>query len=170
MEDLRRHLAHLPLAHLREPSPAERCRKWLRRHPQVVSAGGVAGVALLVALTLAGLALARGRQIARFEARLSPNRRRLLQATLENPDETFFLSSRALARRYAEQALKGLTPRELARRFPPGLEYAIAYDTTPFIRESVAEVFHTLRDAVILVSVGAGGGGGGFTLFLNCFG
>src|SRR5436190_10890864 len=43
--------------------------------------------------------------------------------------------------------------RELARRFPAGLKYIIAYDTTPFIRESVAEVFHTLRDAVILVAV-----------------
>src|SRR5262249_55364375 len=41
--------------------------------------------------------------------------------------------------------------RELARRFPQGLEYKVAYDTTPFIRESVAEVFNTLRDAVILV-------------------
>jgi DNA-binding MurR/RpiR family transcriptional regulator len=40
------------------------------------------------------------KRIARYEDRLSPNRRRLLQATLENPDETFFLSSRALARRY----------------------------------------------------------------------
>src|SRR5205085_798801 len=30
---------------------------------------------------------------------------------------------------------------------------AIVYDTTPFIRESVNEVFHTLRDAVILVAV-----------------
>ncbi len=40
------------------------------------------------------------KRIAQFEGRLSPNRRRLLQATLENPDETFFLSSRALARRY----------------------------------------------------------------------
>jgi len=40
------------------------------------------------------------KRIARFEDRLSPKRRRLLQATLENPDETFFLSSRALARRY----------------------------------------------------------------------
>ena len=39
-------------------------------------------------------------RLARFDERLSPNRRRLLQATLENPDETFFLSSRALARRY----------------------------------------------------------------------
>src|SRR3954471_15882333 len=43
--------------------------------------------------------------------------------------------------------------RELAGRFPRGVKYAIAYDTTPFIRESVAEVFHTLRDAVILVAV-----------------
>ncbi len=43
--------------------------------------------------------------------------------------------------------------RELATRFPKGLRYAIAYDTTPFIRESVNEVFHTLRDSVILVSL-----------------
>lgn len=38
-------------------------------------------------------------------------------------------------------------------RFPKGLRYAIAYDTTPFIRESVDAVFHTLRDAVILVAI-----------------
>src|SRR5437763_5238191 len=43
--------------------------------------------------------------------------------------------------------------RELSKRFPQGLQYAIAYDTTPFIRESVSEVFNTLRDAVILVAV-----------------
>jgi multidrug efflux pump len=43
--------------------------------------------------------------------------------------------------------------RELEARFPRGLRYAIAYDTTPFIRESVNEVFHTLRDSVILVSL-----------------
>ncbi|HEV3261666.1 MAG TPA: efflux RND transporter permease subunit, partial [Gemmataceae bacterium] len=43
--------------------------------------------------------------------------------------------------------------RELAKRFPPGLKYTIAYDTTPFIRESVAEVVNTLRDAIILVAV-----------------
>ena len=36
--------------------------------------------------------------------------------------------------------------RELEARFPKGLHYAIVYDTTPFIRESVNEVFHTLRD------------------------
>ena len=43
--------------------------------------------------------------------------------------------------------------RELETRFPRGLQYAIVYDTTPFIRESVNEVFHTLRDAVILVAL-----------------
>src|SRR5712692_447990 len=43
--------------------------------------------------------------------------------------------------------------RELEARFPQGLHYAIVYDTTPFIRESVNEVFNTLRDAVILVAV-----------------
>src|SRR5205807_1942507 len=43
--------------------------------------------------------------------------------------------------------------RELKKRFPKGLKYAIVYDTTPFIRESVGEVFNTLRDAVILVAV-----------------
>ena len=43
--------------------------------------------------------------------------------------------------------------RELEKRFPRGLKYAIVYDTTPFIRESVAEVFHTLRESVILVAI-----------------
>jgi multidrug efflux pump len=43
--------------------------------------------------------------------------------------------------------------REMSKRFPKGLEYTIAYDTTPFIRESVAEVLNTLRDAIILVAV-----------------
>jgi multidrug efflux pump subunit AcrB len=43
--------------------------------------------------------------------------------------------------------------RELARRFPEHLHYASVYDTTPFIRESVNEVFYTLRDAVILVAI-----------------
>ncbi|HEV2970387.1 MAG TPA: efflux RND transporter permease subunit [Pirellulales bacterium] len=43
--------------------------------------------------------------------------------------------------------------RELKSRFPDGLDYQIVYDTTPFIRESVNEVFYTLRDAVILVAI-----------------
>ena len=43
--------------------------------------------------------------------------------------------------------------KELQLKFPRGLRYDIVYDTTPFIEESVAEVFHTLRDAIILVAI-----------------
>ncbi len=42
---------------------------------------------------------------------------------------------------------------ELKGRFESGIDYAIVYDTTPFITESVKEVFNTLRDAIILVAV-----------------
>jgi multidrug efflux pump subunit AcrB len=43
--------------------------------------------------------------------------------------------------------------KELKTRFPADMDYRIVYDTTPFISESVNEVFHTLRDAVILVAI-----------------
>jgi multidrug efflux pump subunit AcrB len=43
--------------------------------------------------------------------------------------------------------------RELKGRFPDGLDYQIVYDTTPFIEESIDEVYNTLRDAVILVGI-----------------
>jgi multidrug efflux pump subunit AcrB len=43
--------------------------------------------------------------------------------------------------------------KDLKTRFPEGLDYKIVYDTTPFIRESVSEVFYTLRDAIILVAI-----------------
>jgi multidrug efflux pump len=42
---------------------------------------------------------------------------------------------------------------ELKERFPSGVDYQIVYDTTPFIEESVDEVFVALRDAVILVAL-----------------
>ncbi|HEX4131942.1 MAG TPA: multidrug efflux RND transporter permease subunit [Pirellulales bacterium] len=42
---------------------------------------------------------------------------------------------------------------ELSKDFPEGMEYAIGYDTTPFIRESVGEVFKALRDAILLVAI-----------------
>jgi multidrug efflux pump subunit AcrB len=42
---------------------------------------------------------------------------------------------------------------ELKLRFPAGLDYSIVYDTTPFIQESVDEVFHALRDAIVLVAI-----------------
>jgi hydrophobe/amphiphile efflux-1 (HAE1) family protein len=43
--------------------------------------------------------------------------------------------------------------KELADSFPEGVEYKIVYDTTPFIHESVTDVFYTLRDAIILVAL-----------------
>ncbi|HLW68814.1 MAG TPA: efflux RND transporter permease subunit [Gemmataceae bacterium] len=43
--------------------------------------------------------------------------------------------------------------RELQAGFPPGLKYAIVLDTTPFIRESVAEVRRTLIIAILLVAL-----------------
>src|SRR5271166_3209142 len=44
--------------------------------------------------------------------------------------------------------MRGLQP-----RFPTGLKYAIVYDTTPFVRESVNEVKKTLLDAILLVTI-----------------
>jgi multidrug efflux pump len=41
---------------------------------------------------------------------------------------------------------------ELKSRVPPGLEYRIVYDTTPFIRQSIDEVLATLAIAVVLVA------------------
>ena len=43
--------------------------------------------------------------------------------------------------------------RALSARFPRGMRYEIVYDTTPFINESVREVFKTLRDAIVLVAI-----------------
>ena len=42
---------------------------------------------------------------------------------------------------------------ELKKNFPEGLDYVVRYNTTPYIRESILEVFNTLRDAVILVGI-----------------
>ncbi len=45
------------------------------------------------------------------------------------------------------------TMQRLSRDFPPGLHYEIGYDTTPFIRESIREVYRTLGHAIVLVSL-----------------
>src|SRR5262249_7340654 len=42
---------------------------------------------------------------------------------------------------------------ELKKDFPEGIDYRMSYDTTPFIRESIREVFKSLRDAVLLVAL-----------------
>ena len=41
---------------------------------------------------------------------------------------------------------------ELKAHFPEGVDYKIVYDTTPFITESINEVYVTLIDAVLLVA------------------
>jgi multidrug efflux pump len=40
---------------------------------------------------------------------------------------------------------------ELKKKFPPGLEYRIPYDTTIFVRDSVHDVVKTLFEAILLV-------------------
>ena len=40
---------------------------------------------------------------------------------------------------------------DLSKRFPPGLEYAIAFDTTTAVRESIVEVLFTLVAAILIV-------------------
>jgi multidrug efflux pump len=42
---------------------------------------------------------------------------------------------------------------EMSKGFPEGVAYEIRYDTTPFISESINEVFKTLREAIILVAL-----------------
>jgi multidrug efflux pump len=43
--------------------------------------------------------------------------------------------------------------KELKTRFPEGVDYRIIYDTTPFVTESINDVYRTLRDAIILVAL-----------------
>ena len=42
---------------------------------------------------------------------------------------------------------------EMAKDFPTGIIYEIGYDTTPFIKESIHEVFKSLRDSIALVAL-----------------
>ncbi|HVA45369.1 MAG TPA: efflux RND transporter permease subunit [Pirellulales bacterium] len=41
---------------------------------------------------------------------------------------------------------------ELSERFPEGLAYDVGFTTVPYTRESIREVFNTLRDAIVLVA------------------
>jgi multidrug efflux pump len=42
---------------------------------------------------------------------------------------------------------------ELKKRFPEDIDYEISLDMTPFIKESIREVIHTLVEAIVLVSI-----------------
>src|SRR5207244_12563996 len=72
----------------------------------------------------------------------------------------FGMASVALTgyQRRGSNALKGddrvkTRMRDLRSHFPPGIDYRIVYDTTPFIEESIAEVRETLFDAIVLVAL-----------------
>lgn len=42
---------------------------------------------------------------------------------------------------------------KLEKDFPPDIKYVVGYDTTPYIRSSIFEVFKALRDSIILVAI-----------------
>jgi multidrug efflux pump len=42
---------------------------------------------------------------------------------------------------------------ELEKGFPEGVNWEVAFDQTPYTRESIHEVFNALRDAIILVAI-----------------
>ena len=60
-----------------------------------------------------------------------------------SPTPTRWTSSSRSARRWTA----------LARNFPEGLEYRIAYDTTLYVRENITEVKDTLIEAFVLVLI-----------------
>jgi serine/threonine protein kinase/tetratricopeptide (TPR) repeat protein len=67
-EDLERHLTHRALKHVADRSPAERLRKWTRRHPRLASSTSVAALALFAILGLTSLFFARSHRLAQLEA------------------------------------------------------------------------------------------------------
>jgi hydrophobe/amphiphile efflux-1 (HAE1) family protein len=60
-----------------------------------------------------------------------------------------FLQPGANALGVAEDVSRTVT--ELAQRFPKGLEHAVVYDTTRFVKVSIREVVKTLAEAMVLV-------------------
>ena len=40
---------------------------------------------------------------------------------------------------------------ELKKRFPPGMDYVVPYDTSKFVKASMWEVVKTLGEAMVLV-------------------
>ena len=61
----------------------------------------------------------------------------------QTPDANALTTAQAVRRRMAE----------LAKAFPPGLNYSIAYDSTLFVKDSIKDVLKTLFEAIILVII-----------------
>lgn len=62
-----------------------------------------------------------------------------------------YLQSGANALDVAESVRKKM--QELEKKFPPGLEYVIPFDTTKFVTASINEVIKTLAEAMVLVAI-----------------
>ncbi len=93
-----------------------------------------------------GCATCRGLSSARSSTRRSAlsaaSRRRSsssIRRRMRTPSPPLTRSSRELA--------------DLAKAFPPGLSYAVAYDSTLFVKDSIHDVIKTLFEAIILVIV-----------------
>ncbi len=60
-----------------------------------------------------------------------------------------FLQPGANALKVGDEVIR--TVEELKKTFPPGLDYAVPYDTTRFVEVSIREVVKTLGEAILLV-------------------
>lgn len=66
-QDIELHLDNRPLKHTREPL-VEKCKKWIRRHPQVRSSGFIGTVAFILIGIAASIAMVRGQHVADMQA------------------------------------------------------------------------------------------------------
>jgi serine/threonine protein kinase/Tfp pilus assembly protein PilF len=73
-EDLRRQLESRPLRYAPEPSPAERLRKWARRHPRLMSTTTLGLLAALILVVAGSGWIVRERRLALLEAREAARR------------------------------------------------------------------------------------------------
>ena len=80
-EDIERHLKHLPLRHIREPSLRERARKWTRRHSRLTSIISV--LLVIMGISLAVRAHQEHNRIAAVEAEID----RLMKSGRQALDE-----------------------------------------------------------------------------------
>ncbi|MEY3673081.1 MAG: hypothetical protein RI904_2738, partial [Pseudomonadota bacterium] len=62
-----------------------------------------------------------------------------------------YLQSGANALEVADSVRKKM--QELEKKFPPGIEYVIPFDTTKFVTASINEVIKTLAEAMVLVAI-----------------
>jgi hydrophobe/amphiphile efflux-1 (HAE1) family protein len=69
------------------------------------------------------------------------------------PNTFFLVSARPEANNLAVKNAVIARMEELSKSFPAGVRQVIAFDTTPFITESMKEVFKTLIEAMLLVTL-----------------